>query len=40
MKLEASEESAPKVMTSSVASSLETKSPEAKDHQKMKESKL
>jgi len=32
--------SAPEVMMSSEASSSETKSPEAKDHQKMKESKL
>jgi len=39
-KLEASEESAPEVMTSSEASSSEARSPEAEDHEKMKESKL
>jgi len=32
--------SAPEVMTSQEASSLEVRSPEAEDHQKMKESKL
>ena len=39
MKLEAYEESAPEVMTSSEASSSEARSPEAEGQQKMKKSK-